>query len=86
MTGEARGLKPATIRDVADFAGRVSSSLFLGNRTRLVLEGIGTEPIVVESALRGSFEVGAVVPFRVKREGLMTLPQGHAAEVEKGHA
>ena len=67
----------------ADFTGRVTSSLFLGNRTRLVLEGIGSEPLVVESALRGRFDVGTDVPIRVKREGLMTLPSNRPSPTEQ---
>lgn len=67
----------------ADFTGRVTSSLFLGNRTRLVLEGIGPEPLVVESALRGRFDVGTDVPVRVKREGLMTLPDNRPSPTEQ---
>jgi len=57
----------------AHFTGRVLSVLFLGDRTRLVLDGGGAEPVVLESHLRTSFEVGMQVPVRIRSEGFMVL-------------
>ncbi|PLX35501.1 MAG: ABC transporter ATP-binding protein [Hyphomicrobiales bacterium] len=62
--------------DEAHFTGRVSSAFFLGDRTRLVLDGVGEAPVVIESPMREVFNVGAQIPIRIRPEGIMTLPAG----------
>jgi putative spermidine/putrescine transport system ATP-binding protein len=57
----------------AHFTGTIMSVLFLGDRTRLVLDGGGAEPVIIESPLRTSFEVGMEVPVRIRPEGFMAL-------------
>ena len=57
----------------AHFTGKIMSVLFLGDRTRLVLDGGGNEPVVIESPLRTNFEVGMDVPVRIRPEGFMAL-------------
>lgn len=57
----------------AHFTGQVLSVLFLGDRTRLILDGGGAEPVVVESSLRTRFEMGMQVGVRIRPEGFMTL-------------
>lgn len=58
----------------AHFIGKVSSAFFLGDRTRLVLDGGGDAPVVIESPLRDEFKVGSEIPIRIRDEGIMTLP------------
>jgi putative spermidine/putrescine transport system ATP-binding protein len=58
----------------AAFIGTVISAFFSGNRTRLIPDGIVAEPVVVESPPHQVFAVGAAVPVRIRRDGLMTLP------------
>jgi len=57
----------------AHFTGQVLSVLFLGDRTRLILECGGAVPVVLESPLRTRFEVGMQVPVRIRPEGFMVL-------------
>jgi len=61
-----------TVED-AHFTGRIVSVLFLGDRTRLVLDGGGPEPVIIESPLRTDFKVGMKVPVRIRPEGFMAL-------------
>jgi len=55
----------------AHFVGRVTSVFFLGDRTRLILDGGGEVPVVIESALREVIEVGAEVAIRIRPGGFM---------------
>ncbi len=57
----------------AHFTGRVKTAFFLGDRTRLILEGIGEGSIVVESEGRRTFQSGDEVPIRIRPEGLMVI-------------
>ncbi|MBL6929362.1 MAG: ABC transporter ATP-binding protein [Rhodospirillales bacterium] len=57
----------------AHFTGRVMSAFFLGDRTRLILDGGGKSPVVLESPLRDVFEVGADIPVRIRPDGFITL-------------
>ena len=60
----------------AHFVGRVESAFFLGDRTRLILDGGGEAPVVIESPLREPVEVGAQIPIRIKPDGFMSLEAG----------
>ena len=55
------------------FVGRVNSSFFLGDRTRLILDGGGEVPIVIESTLRELVKVGEEIPIRIRSDGFMSL-------------
>ena len=57
----------------AHFTGRVSSALFLGDRTRLILDCGGEETVVVESTLRDPVQAGAEISVRVRPEGFIAL-------------
>lgn len=57
----------------ANFTGKVTSSLFLGDRTRLVLDGIGGEPIIIEPVIRQEIAVGDLVPIKIRAEGIMSV-------------
>lgn len=58
----------------AHFTGKVTSSFFLGDRTRLVLDGSGGAPIIIESAIRHEISVGALVPIKIRTEGIISIP------------
>ncbi|MGM0561635.1 MAG: ABC transporter ATP-binding protein [Pseudomonadota bacterium] len=58
----------------AHLRGRVASSLFLGDRTRLVLESEGLQPIIIDTGHRGSIQVGEEVAVRLKPDRLIPQP------------
>jgi hypothetical protein len=66
-------------RDDAHFTGTVTTALFLGDRTRLILSASGRNPIVVDTRDRRAFAVGAEVPVRIRPDGLMVVPAGSEA-------
>ncbi|MBE7636560.1 ATP-binding cassette domain-containing protein [Sneathiella sp. P13V-1] len=51
----------------ADYVGKVTSSFFLGDRTRLVLDGIGSGDFIVEAALREEIADGTEIPVRIPK-------------------
>jgi putative spermidine/putrescine transport system ATP-binding protein len=53
--------------------GRVLTSFFLGDRTRLVVEGVGPTPIIVETTARREFHVGQDVHLTIDADALLTL-------------
>jgi len=53
--------------------GRVLSSFFLGDRTRLVIEGVGRTPIVVETAASREFKAGESVYLKIDPDALLVL-------------
>ncbi|TBW39464.1 ABC transporter ATP-binding protein [Siculibacillus lacustris] len=57
-----------TIADPAecDLTGRVAATFFLGDRTRLVVDGIGDQPVIVESESAGEFVVDQIVHLKVR--------------------
>ncbi len=57
----------------AHFIGRVNSSFFLGDRTRLILDAGGDAPVVIESSFREPVEIGAKIPIRIRSDGFMKL-------------
>jgi putative spermidine/putrescine transport system ATP-binding protein len=60
----------------AHFVGRVVSVFFLGDRTRLILDGGDGKTVVVETPLREVIEAGAEVPVRIRPDGFMLLDGG----------
>ncbi|TCS60935.1 ABC transporter ATP-binding protein [Varunaivibrio sulfuroxidans] len=61
-------------REDAHFIARVHASSFLGDRTRLMLEGVGDELLVIDCRPRHSLEIGAEIPIRIRPESLMRVP------------
>ena len=59
--------------DDADVRGRILQAYFLGDRTKIILGGIGEEPVVVETAERRDFEVDADVGLRIRPDRLFTV-------------
>lgn len=55
--------------------GTIRNVFFLGDRTRLSIEGIGFEPIVIETTLRQPFARGEPISVRIAPDRLITLDQ-----------
>jgi len=62
----------------AHFTGQITSVLFLGDKTRLILEGKSEHPIVVESSTRDVFKAGEQLSIRIREEGFMKLEAASA--------
>ncbi|WP_372682989.1 ATP-binding cassette domain-containing protein, partial [Desulfosarcina sp.] len=58
------------------FRANVVSSFFMGDRTRLLVNGKTPEPIRVEAPGRQSFQKGEMVDIRIDLEALFTLSDG----------
>jgi putative spermidine/putrescine transport system ATP-binding protein len=58
--------------------GRVRNVFFLGDRTRLVIEGIGDQPMIVETPSRREFFRDEIVAVRIAAERLTRLEPGEA--------
>jgi putative spermidine/putrescine transport system ATP-binding protein len=58
------------------FRAKVISSFFMGDRTRLLVNGKTPEPIKVEAPGRQSFQKGETVDIRIDLEALFTLSDG----------
>jgi len=54
-------------------AGRVLTSFFLGDRTRLVVEGVSDAPLIVEAGAGQQFRVGEPVHVAIDPDALLTL-------------
>ncbi|HET8608484.1 MAG TPA: ABC transporter ATP-binding protein [Burkholderiales bacterium] len=71
------GFRPedARIADASDgaLAGRVAAAFFLGDRTRVIVEGVTDELIVVESSQRRQFVKGETVHIAVRPDTLLRL-------------
>lgn len=71
------GFRPedARITDASDgaLAGRVTAAFFLGDRTRVIVEGVADELIVVESSQRRQFVKGETVHIAVRPDTLLRL-------------
>jgi putative spermidine/putrescine transport system ATP-binding protein len=57
----------------APLAGRVQTAFFLGDRTRVVVDGVGEGPVIVETAGRREFFPGQAVRLRIDPDALLTL-------------
>ena len=53
--------------------GRVLTAFFLGDRTRLVVEGVGPTPVILETAARREFHAGEDVHLSIDPDALLTL-------------
>jgi putative spermidine/putrescine transport system ATP-binding protein len=58
----------------AQFIGTVSSAFYLGDRTRLLLAGIGDAPVMVEVSAREPIARGTEVGVSIDPQGLMMMP------------
>ncbi|WP_119166014.1 ABC transporter ATP-binding protein [Algihabitans albus] len=58
----------------AVLSGRVASALFLGNRTRLIVEGLTERPVVAEAPGRREFRPGERVGFALDPQDVIRLP------------
>ena len=54
-------------------AGQVVTSFFLGDRTRLVVEGVGPTPVIVETTERREFAPGQPIHLRIDPDALLRL-------------
>jgi len=61
-----------TLADQADsnLTGRVAATFFLGDRTRLVVDGVGDQPIVVVSEDAGNYSVDQTVHLKVRSDAV----------------
>ncbi len=53
--------------------GWIVASFFLGDRTRLVVSGVGASPLILETAERWEFAVGQEIHLRIDPAALLTL-------------
>jgi putative spermidine/putrescine transport system ATP-binding protein len=59
--------------DKAHLRGRISTSFFLGDRTRLLVEGIGQDLLVIETSERRQFRQGEEIGLAIEPGSLLTL-------------
>ena len=59
--------------DEAQLRGRVASAFFLGDRTRLIVEGLGPEGVVVETSERREYATGEAIGLVIEPGALLTL-------------
>jgi len=55
--------------------GRVATSFFLGDRTRLVVEGVSAGPLIVETTDRRDFQPGQDVHLVIDADAMLQLPR-----------
>lgn len=55
------------------FTGRIAAVFFLGDRTRLIVEGVGDSPLVVESQEKRSFAKGETICLEIDPNSLTSL-------------
>ena len=72
---DARVVVTGDDQDGESLRGTIRNVFFLGDRTRLSIEGIGSEPIVIETSLRQPFARGELIAVRIAPDRLMTLGQ-----------
>jgi putative spermidine/putrescine transport system ATP-binding protein len=53
--------------------GRVLTAFFLGDRTRVVVDGVGPTPLILETAARREFHPGEDVHLGIDPDALLTL-------------
>lgn len=59
--------------DEAHLRGWIRTSFFLGDRTRLLVEGIGMEPLVIETSERREYHKGEQIGLAIEAGSLLTL-------------
>lgn len=57
----------------AHLRGWIRTSFFLGDRTRLLVEGIGMEPLVIETSERREYHKGEQIGLAIEAGSLLTL-------------
>jgi putative spermidine/putrescine transport system ATP-binding protein len=57
----------------AELTGQVAAAIFLGDRTRLSISGVGAEPIIVETTGRQIFTLGDTVHLKIAKGALLSL-------------
>ena len=57
----------------AALRGRVASAFFLGDRTRVIIEGVGASPLVVETSGEREFAAAEEVGLEIAPDSLLTL-------------
>lgn len=57
----------------AHLRGWIRTSFFLGDRTRLLVEGIGMEPLVIETSERREYHEGEQIGLAIEAGSLLTL-------------
>lgn len=82
MEGKQRGdvevlIRPEALAIVAqgeaNLKGTVATSIFLGDRCRIVVEGICKEPVIVETSGKLSYSKGDPVYLKLDPDELMVL-------------
>ena len=65
----------ATIADDRSeaFTGTVSSAFFLGDRTRIIIDGIGNEKVTIEAENRVKFKEGDEISIAIDPDALLSL-------------
>jgi putative spermidine/putrescine transport system ATP-binding protein len=59
--------------DEAQLTGSVAAALFLGDRTRLSIAGVGSDQIIVETSVRHVFAIGDAIHLRIADGALLSL-------------
>ena len=59
--------------DAAHLAGRVLTSFVMGNRTRLVVDGVGSGPLIMDTADRREFTPGQTIHLALDPDALQVL-------------
>ncbi len=59
--------------DKAHLRGQVATSFFLGDRTRLIIDGVAADPVVVEASGRCEFRQGDAIGLEVDSNALLTI-------------
>jgi len=57
-------------------SGTVAGASFLGDRSRLLVEGVASAPVVLETDTRREFNPGDRIRFRIAQERLLMLDDG----------
>ncbi len=59
--------------DEAQLRGTIHSSFFLGDKTRLIVGGIGTHTLIIDTSDRHQFKEGEVIGLTINPDTLLTL-------------
>jgi len=84
MTRDGREImfRPEDVRIVAagehQIEGKVVSSFFLGDRTRLVIDARGATPLIVETTDRRAWPRGETIHLAVADEAILAIPAAQA--------
>ncbi len=67
-------LPPSASAADADLHGTVEAAFFLGSRTRVLVAGLGADPVVVDAPLAEEPAVGSPIALKVRDGALFGLP------------